>query len=227
MIPVTVSLQLPGPLLLELLAFLRGQDDEPDLSQAATDALRNWLDQQTRTPPSTDQSQTRGYWWKSLFLPEGSKLKKFLRPGHDCAVVEGDRLMYEGRPVSPNQFAGLFSGCVRNAWRDLAVWSPDDRKWKYAHVRRRELQREQARHAAEAATRTPAPTPPQTCAPAGATTCDDLEFAASPPSQHAAGAASNVPATPAMRDRGAGNLPNWDLPERRKTRYRREDVGFE
>ncbi len=148
MIPVTVSLQLPSPLLVELLDFLRDNDDEQDLSQAASDALRDWLDQKTHTPPKPAQMQTqpqpRGYLWKSLFLPEGTMLKKFLSRGDDCAIVEGDRLMYRGSAVSPNQFASFFSGCVRNAWRDLSIWMPHDRHWKYASVRRREARQQQA-----------------------------------------------------------------------------------
>ena len=140
MFPVTVSIQLPRPLLTELLDFLDHSDDEQDPSEAAVSALRAWLDQK-RQPQAAESAQPllRGYMWKSLFLPEGTQMRMFLRGDHDYAVVVGDRLMHRNRAVSPNQFANSFDGCVRNAWRDVSIRMPGEKSWKYADARRREL----------------------------------------------------------------------------------------
>jgi hypothetical protein len=82
--------------------------------------------------------------WKSLFLPERTQLRMFLRGDHAYAVVVGGHIMHRGRVVSPNQFANAFKGCVRNAWRDLSIRMPGEKRWKYADARRRELQRQQS-----------------------------------------------------------------------------------
>src|SRR5471032_2695203 len=141
MFPVTISIQLPRPLLTELLDFLDHSDDEQDFSDAAAAALRAWLDDKQRQPQGAESEQPllRGYMWKSLFLPEGTQLRMFLRGEHDYAVVVGDRLMHRNRAVSPNQFANSFDGCVRNAWRAVSLRMPGEKSWKYADARRREL----------------------------------------------------------------------------------------
>ena len=59
----------------------------------------------------------------------------------DCAYAEvvGDKIMYQGRPVSPYQFATAFAGSVRNAWHDLTLRLPGEKNWKPASVRCREI----------------------------------------------------------------------------------------
>jgi|GEM_PF-2415510 len=143
MFPVTISIQLPRPLLTELLDFLDRSDDEQDPSEAAAAALRAWLDAKQRQAqgPESAQPLLRGYLWKQLFLPEGTQLRMFLRDNHDYAVVVGDRIMHRNRSVSPNQFANSFDGCVRNAWRDISIRMPGEKGWKYADARRQELLR--------------------------------------------------------------------------------------
>ena len=141
MFPVTISIHLPRPLLTELLDYLDHSDDAQDPSEAAVSALRAWLDDKRRATqrPESEQPLLRGYMWKSLFLPEGTQMRMFLRGDHDYAVVVGDRLMHRNRSVSPNQFANSFDGCVRNAWRDVSIRMPGEKTWKYADARRREL----------------------------------------------------------------------------------------
>lgn len=59
------------------------------------------------------------------------------------------RLVYEGRALTPSQFAGLISGTVRNAWRDLWIRLPATRQWKKASYHRTDQNRP-ARESADA-----------------------------------------------------------------------------
>ena len=48
------------------------------------------------------------------------------------AKIVGDAVLYDGRPMSPNQFAAEVAGTARNAWRDLWLRLPGQRYWKNA-----------------------------------------------------------------------------------------------
>jgi len=149
----------------------------------------------------------RGYRWKSLFLPEGTVLRSWSYGDHNYARVEGDRIIHDGKSVSPNQFAQSFARTTRNAWTDLYIRRPEDKQFKSACRLRQEL--------AEAATIiTPAlPDAQHVLA---------LITALQAQAQHAlAQAAAPEP----RRDVNPG--PSWTLPERRKFRFRLEDVAFD
>ncbi len=86
------------------------------------------------SPPSAPASDhSRGYQWKSLFLPHGTELRLSTSMNTYYARVDGDRIMYLGRSVSPRGFTLATAGEGRNAWRDLWLKFPDDRTWKSAH----------------------------------------------------------------------------------------------
>src|SRR5471032_2138244 len=119
------------------------------------------------------------------------------RGDHEYAIVEGDRIMYKGRAISPNQFASGYADSVRNAWQDISIRMPGEKHWKLASVRRRELARAAA-------------TAPHTPAVANA-------LCVAPPEA----APSSAP-LPRNTDPGQG----WTEPERRKFRFRLEDVAF-
>lgn len=80
----------------------------------------------------------RGYFWKALFLPEGTRLRIFMRGGGQAEVI-GNQLLYEGLPTSPNQFLRLFRGIPRNAWEELCIRLPGERNWRRAKELRREF----------------------------------------------------------------------------------------
>jgi len=161
-----------------------------DVSEAINAALEFWLDAKAALPLGADPANLRGYQWKSVFLPEGTVLRSWSYGEHNYARVEGDKIMHEGRSVTPNEFARFFARTTRNAWFDLSVRRPGDKQFKMASVLRRELAKQ-----AQEATKPPPP-------------------AAAPPTP--------VPAPVTNADRE----PGWDLPERRKFRYRMEDVAY-
>ncbi|WP_229259864.1 hypothetical protein [Duganella aquatilis] len=105
------------------------------------------------------------------------------------------------RKSRPNQFARAFARSNRNAWFDLNIRRPGDKQFKQACILRKEVQREQE-EARKARAQCAAAPQAQALPP--------------PPS-------APTPAAPRDTTPGEG----WTLPERRKYRYRLEDVAFE
>ncbi|NGZ86970.1 hypothetical protein GW587_22240 [Duganella sp. SAP-35] len=200
-----MSVQLSPTSLLRLVEQQRLEGGAHDLSEAINTALEFWLDAKAALSPGADPAKLRGYQWKSLFLPEGTILRSWSYGEHNYARVEGDKIMHQGRSVSPNEFARFFARTARNAWFDLSVRRPGDKRYTMADV----LRREQAKQERTTAN-TPIPTAP----------------AAMPVATPAAAEAPPAPApTPAPRCKTDFD-PGWDLPERRKFRCRLEDVAY-
>ncbi|MYN19161.1 hypothetical protein GTP81_20625 [Rugamonas sp. FT107W] len=206
-----MSVQLPTDTLLKLIEKLRRRGGSQDLSEAMTQAIECWLSDPARFEPGADLSGIHGYQWKTLFLPEGTVLKSWSYGENNYALVEGDQIIHNGRAVSPNEFAQSFARSTRNAWRDLSVRRPGDKTYKSAYRLRDEL---------AAASKAPAATPTPTIVPA---------LAAVSPLPAASAPASPVPQVPppaSTPPRHIHSEPGWDLPERRKFRYRLEDVAY-
>jgi hypothetical protein len=56
------------------------------------------------------------------------------------ASIEGDNFVYEGRSISPSEFANTVAGgTARNAWRDLWIKRPSDHDFRMADDLRREI----------------------------------------------------------------------------------------
>ncbi|NVD99898.1 hypothetical protein [Massilia sp. BJB1822] len=87
---------------------------------------------------ATRLASGRGYFWKALFLPEGTRLRVFMRGGGQAEVI-GNQLLYDGIPTSPNRFLRLFRGIPRNAWEELCIRFPGEKHWRRAKELRREL----------------------------------------------------------------------------------------
>jgi hypothetical protein len=182
--------------LVEHLARLGGTQD---ISESIAAALELWLATKSEAPPAAaDAAGTRGYQWKTLFLPEGTVLRSWSYGEHNYARVEGDKIMHEGRSVSPNQFARSFARTARNAWFDLSVRRPGDKHFKIACRLRQELAEEEQ---------------------ASARLRIALAEAAPPPA---------IAQQQAPEPRGVRQDfdPGWDLPERRRFRYRAEDIAY-
>ena len=78
------------------------------------------------------ESVSRGYQWKSLFLPDGTEVRMQYKGQYHYAKVEGDQLVYEGAPTTPGSLANTIASSSRNAWRDLWVKRPADAEWRLA-----------------------------------------------------------------------------------------------
>lgn len=183
----TVGVPVHTDTLQRLVGHLSSHGGVQDLAAAVSAAIDGWLQLQSGSAAATES--VRGYQWKTLFLPEGTVLRCWSYGGANLARVEGDRIMYAGRALSPNQFAQTFARTTRNAWTDLSVKRPADKQFRLACVLRRELAG-QSLPAAQA----------EAVSPNQLTT----------------------PATSRSTPPGAG----WTQPERRKLRFRIEDVAF-
>ncbi len=95
-------------------------------------------------PPPADAGPSRGYQWKSLFLPHGTELRMTTSRQSGYARVVGDKIMFDGFSVSPRGLTLAIAGEGRNAWRDLWIKFPQDRHWRSAS-----FYREQAKARAE------------------------------------------------------------------------------
>ncbi|MES2351150.1 MAG: hypothetical protein V4641_26555 [Pseudomonadota bacterium] len=199
----TMSLQLPADTILELLERRSRIGKSPDAVAAIIEAAECWLAAQNS---DTKHSPLRGYQWKSLFLPEGTMVRSWIHGDYHYACVEGDELVFEGRALTPNQFASLHARSVRNAWHDLYVRRPDDKFYRPAKLLRKELAGQAKPQAREKAA------PAQVSAAAPAPLCATAETMAVAP----------VP-VPRNPQPGSG----WTLPERRTMRFRLEDVAFD
>ncbi len=135
--------------------FLHSAGDGRSLEQVVDAALKAWLAASTVNNPKA-AAATRGYQWKSLFLPEGCLLRVAYGGRYAVAAVCGDRIVYQGRPYSPRQFVMHITGQVRNAWLALWIRCPGDARWHLADTRRRILRHVAARIVAP----TPAPSTP-------------------------------------------------------------------
>ncbi|WP_254451976.1 hypothetical protein [Duganella vulcania] len=200
-----MSVQLPTDTLLKLIEKLRRRGGSQDMSEAMAQAIECWLSDPARFEPGADLSGIHGYQWKSLFLPEGTVLKSWSYGENNYARVEGDQIIHNGHAVSPNQFAQSFARSTRNAWQDLSIRRPGDKTFKMASRLRNEL---------IAASKIPA-----------ATNTPVLAAAQSLPATPAPSAAPALQ-PPSAPPRNADREPGWDLPERRRFRYRLEDVAY-
>lgn len=132
---------MPIAALLELCDFLKARGSTLAPDEALACALRQWMATQ-----STSAAEARGYQWKRLFLPAGSRLRMQYAGEWFYAEVRGDDLFFDGQPVSPRGMTQMIAGDGRNAWRDLWVRLPGEKNWSRASRLRRDLlQREQPR----------------------------------------------------------------------------------
>jgi hypothetical protein len=132
-----------------------GSDESPET--VAEIAIADWIEQQQRrAAASPTAARGRGYQWKGLFLPSGTRLRMWHGEQQHYAEVEDDDIIFEGRRVSPAQMANTVAGNTRNAWREIWLLLPGETRWKVATLRRRQAQQLEERLALGP----PAPPPP-------------------------------------------------------------------
>jgi hypothetical protein len=97
-------------------------------------AINYWLDNAAWKADDLlpDNTVRRGYSWKDVFLPEGTQLRMRYKGKVYTAAVSGDDIAYDGRQVSPSEFANSVAGTARNAWRDIEVLLPGSQAWVLA-----------------------------------------------------------------------------------------------
>lgn len=127
----------PTHALRRLAAFLAESGSKLSPSDAATMAINQWMACERGQFTTLAPTPTRGYQWKTLFLPEGTELRATVEGETAYARVEGDDIRYRGRRVSPHQMLLDLGGKGRNAWREVWVLLPGERKWLPASRLRR------------------------------------------------------------------------------------------
>lgn len=136
----SMSVPLPTDTLYHLLDFLRNTGSKLDASAAADEAIRQWLTRMRQEEGGLGRAPS-GYQWKTLFLPEGTRLSITCQGGDSAfAHVVGDRLLFQGEPTTPNRFAKEASGYVRSAWAGITVRFPGETRAKSAYALRRALE---------------------------------------------------------------------------------------
>jgi hypothetical protein len=128
----------PAEALSRLADFLEETDSPLSATQVAAAAIDEWIAAERAQVRHIPATPTRGYQWKSLFLPEGTELRmQFAGQVHHARVI-GDHLEYKGRRMSPRQMTIAVAGDGHNAWRELWVRLPMDGKWRPASLLRRQ-----------------------------------------------------------------------------------------
>ena len=141
----TVSVPVALPTLRALLDYQAEHASEQDFSELVDRIFREWLARQ-RGP--------QGYLWKTVMLPDGSRLRiTSLHRAHFATIVGGE-LIYEGVSMSPNQFARASLGTVRNAWEAILVQLPGECNWTPATRLRYSAEADARRKAYREAART-------------------------------------------------------------------------
>lgn len=133
----TIAVPVMTEQFLELAKFLRANNDPRDPVHVVWDAIDYWIDNASWKPELLSESSARGYQWKGLFLPDGTEIRMQYKGVYAYAKVEGDELIFNGKPISPSSLANTITGTSRNAWRDLWIKRPDDKEWKLADDCRR------------------------------------------------------------------------------------------
>lgn len=81
----------------------------------------------------------QGYQWKNLLLPNKSQIKMNYKGLAKYAGIRHGKLLYDGKPYSPSEFARVIAGGTsRNAWRDLWIKRPTDKDWVLADTARKQ-----------------------------------------------------------------------------------------
>lgn len=168
--------QVPPSLMEELTVHLRKSGNPLLPAQAASAAIRAWITAQERPAAATaivGPASSRGYQWKSLFLPEGTELRMSTSGSTYHARVVGDDIVFNGRKVSPRGMTVAIAGDGRNAWRDLWLKLPGERHFVPASRCRHEQTR--APGASSEGPAAPAASPADSLSAAALTMADALK----------------------------------------------------
>ncbi len=110
--------------------------------EIAAEAIDEWV--RRHKPDQISMPLVHGYQWKSVFLPDGTLLRTVFGGKNYHCLVEGDRILHDGKAVSPSGFVNAVGGIRRNAWKCTWILFPDAKDWKLADTLRG---RERPRHA--------------------------------------------------------------------------------
>jgi hypothetical protein len=129
----TQPVNLPVEDFLQLELHL--MDTRPDTTphKFVADLVKRWLAvENERLALRRDGPALRGFQWKSLFLPDGTKLRTTFGETVEFATVRGDRIVSDDcTAFTPSQFANR-RATGRNAWRFIWLRFPGCEHWTLA-----------------------------------------------------------------------------------------------
>ncbi|MEJ7805425.1 MAG: hypothetical protein WKG03_05840, partial [Telluria sp.] len=102
--------------------------------EIAAEAIDEWV--RRHDPDALSTPPHSGYQWKHLFLPDGTVLRTVFGGKNYHCVIEGDRIVFNGKDVSPSGFVNAAGGIRRNAWLCTWILFPDTRQWQLADALR-------------------------------------------------------------------------------------------
>jgi hypothetical protein len=76
----------------------------------------------------------KGLYWQNVFLKNGTRLRMNYAGQEWIAEIRHGSLIFDGREMTPSQFAREVAGHNRNAWRDLYIRFPNENRWQLADV---------------------------------------------------------------------------------------------
>lgn len=127
------SLNLPVLDYLKLELHL--METRPNVRPEAfvTDLVQRWLALDTeRLALRKNGPPMRGFQWKNLFLPNGTRLRTTYCHETEFAKVIGDHIVSDdGSRLTPSRFANRHAN-GRNAWRFVWLRFPGEEDWSRA-----------------------------------------------------------------------------------------------
>jgi len=119
-----------------LASFLQEQKSGHDPVGAIEFAIDYWMEnaswKEDLVQPNVPRQADKGYHWKNVFLPNGTSLRMKYKGEYYYAAIQGDKTIFNGKEVSPSEFANSLTETSRNAWRDIWVKRPNDLEWVFA-----------------------------------------------------------------------------------------------
>ncbi|MTW12427.1 hypothetical protein GM658_17605 [Pseudoduganella eburnea] len=119
--PTNVCIAISSKTLRAMLDFQEEQECEFNPADLAELAICEWLERQRKLAKPQGQ---RGYFWKKLFLPDGTRLRVSNHRMTRYGAIVGDDLVHDCMTTSPNRFVQSTLGSARNAWNVAYVQMP-------------------------------------------------------------------------------------------------------
>lgn len=114
-----------------------------DFDYWTDEGVEQWEEEWEHEREEYKGDPNRGYQWRDVHLPNGTRLKMTYKGDAYFADVRHEKVRYEGHSYSPSQWAGeIANNTARNAWRDIWLQFPKKTNWELAANVRRKIQAE-------------------------------------------------------------------------------------
>ena len=129
----TQSIHLPIEDFLNLEFHLMETRPDVGLDAFVAGLVKRWVEiDKERLALRRNGRALRGFQWKNLFLPDGTRLRTSYYHATDFAKVIGDHIVSDdGTRLTPSRFANRHAK-GRNAWRFVWLRFPGDDHWSRA-----------------------------------------------------------------------------------------------